>query len=268
KAVVKKILNLAYVKQGLKDGNRYAAIFTTSSIKQAQKYYHIFRDIANGEGEIKVPKVIKEKAVDFPRVAITYSISQNEKDSEDNQKDMKVSLKDYNAMFGTNFEMGQIDAYNRNVNDRLARKSKQYQAPSQQLDIVIVVDRLLTGFDSPTLSTLYIDRRPMNPQNMIQAFSRTNRIYDNTHKWGHIVIIIDRLFTGFHSLTLSTLYIDRLPMNPQNMIQAFSRTNRIYDNTKQWGQIVTFQYQKTYKKKIDEAIQLYSNGAATSDITA
>lgn len=217
KAVVKKILNLAYVKQGLKDGNRYAAIFTTSSIKQAQKYYHIFRDIANGESEIKVPKVIKEKAVDFPRVAITYSISQNEKDSEDNQKDMKVSLKDYNAMFGTNFEMGQIDAYNRNVNDRLARKSKQYQAPSQQLDIVIVVDRLLTGFDSPTLSTLYIDRRPMNPQ---------------------------------------------------NMIQAFSRTNRIYDNTKQWGQIVTFQYPETYKKKIDEAIQLYSNGAATSDITA
>ena len=62
KAVVKKILNLAYVKQGLKDGNRYAAIFTTSSIKQAQKYYHIFRDIANGESEIKVPKVIKEKA--------------------------------------------------------------------------------------------------------------------------------------------------------------------------------------------------------------
>src|SRR5699024_2332926 len=55
---------------------------------------------------------------------------------------------------------------------------------------------------------------------------------------------------------------------PQNMIQAFSRTNRIYDNTKQWGQIVTFQYPETYKKKIDEAIQLYSNGAATSDITA
>ena len=146
-------------------------------------------------------------------MAITYSISQNENDSKDNQDDMKDSLKDYNAMFGTNFEMGQIDAYNRNVNDRLARKSKQYQAPSQQLDIVIVVDRLLTGFDSPTLSTLYIDRRPMNPQ---------------------------------------------------NMIQAFSRTNRIYDNTKQWGQIVTFQYPETYKKKIDEAIQLYSNGAATS----
>ena len=153
KAVVKKILNLAYVKQGLKDGNRYAAIFTTSSIKQAQKYYHIFRDIANGESEIKVPKVIKEKAVDFPRVAITYSISQNENDSKDNQDDMKDSLKDYNAMFGTNFEMGQIDAYNRNVNDRLARKSKQYQAPSQQFDIVIVVDWLLTGFDSQKLST-------------------------------------------------------------------------------------------------------------------
>ena len=67
-------------------------IFTTSSIKQAQKYYRIFRDIANGESEIKVPKVIKEKAVDFPRVAITYSISQNEKDSEDNKKDRYESF--------------------------------------------------------------------------------------------------------------------------------------------------------------------------------
>src|SRR5699024_2297984 len=113
------------VKQGLKDGKRYSAIFTTSSIKQAQKYYRIFRDIANGESEIKIPKAIREKAVDLPRVAITYSISQNEKDSEDNQEEMKVSLRDYTAMFGTNFAMRQIDAYIRNVNDRLPRMSKQ-----------------------------------------------------------------------------------------------------------------------------------------------
>ena len=59
KAVVNKILNLAYVKQGLKDGKRYSAIFTTSSIKQAQKYYRIFRDIDNGESEIKIPKAIR-----------------------------------------------------------------------------------------------------------------------------------------------------------------------------------------------------------------
>lgn len=215
--VVKKILHLAYVKQGLKDGERYSAIFTTSSIKQAQKYYRIFRDIANGNSDITVPKKVRERAADFPKVAITYSISQNDDDSVDNQDAMKDALEDYNAMFGTAFDMGQINAYNRNVNDRLARKSKQYQDPSQQLDIVIVVDRLLTGFDSPTLSTLYIDRRPLNPQ---------------------------------------------------NMIQALSRTNRIYDGTKQWGQIVTFQYPKTYKKKIDEAIRLYSNNAATADILA
>ncbi|MDP1136600.1 hypothetical protein Q6325_28495, partial [Klebsiella pneumoniae] len=53
---------------------------------------------------------------------------------------------------------------------------KQYQSDGQWLDFVIVVDRLLTGFDSPTIQTLYIDRE-MNYQKLLQAFSRTNRIY-------------------------------------------------------------------------------------------
>jgi type I restriction enzyme R subunit len=97
-------------------------------------------------------------------------------------------MQDYNAMFGTQYTMEQLGAYNSNINDRLARKKKIYQVRENQLDIVIVVDRLLTGFDAPCLSTLFIDRKPMRSYGIIQAFSRTNRLYDNQKRFGQIVI--------------------------------------------------------------------------------
>ena len=62
-----------------------------------------------------------------------------------------------------------LSAYNRNLNDRFARKDGKFKARKQQLDLVIVVDRLLTGFDAPCLSTLFMDRQPMQPHDIIQA---------------------------------------------------------------------------------------------------
>ncbi len=122
---------------------------------------------------------------------------------------MKKALKDYNEMFGSSYQINAINAYNSNLNERLARKEKKYLNRSQQLDLVIVVDRLLTGFDAPCLSTLFIDRQPMTPQ---------------------------------------------------NIIQAFSRTNRLLDYAKRYGQIVTFQAPKEYKNAINEALKLYTRG--------
>lgn len=96
-------------------------------------------------------------------------------------------MKDYNDLFGTQFTMEQLNAYNANVNDRLARKKKLFQVREAQLDLVIVVDRLLTGFDAPSLSTLFIDRKPMRSYSIIQAFSRTNRLLDHLKRYGQIV---------------------------------------------------------------------------------
>ena len=96
-------------------------------------------------------------------------------------------MDDYNVMFGTSYKIEGINAYNSNLNDRLARKEKRYMERSQQLDLVIVVDRLLTGFDAPCLSTLFMDRQPMSPQDLIQAFSRTNRLYDPNKQYGQVV---------------------------------------------------------------------------------
>lgn len=124
---------------------------------------------------------------------------------------MQQSLKDYNEMFGTKYELSQIQGYNANLNKRLARKAAKFKSRKEQLDLVIVVDRLLTGFDAPCLSTIYIDRQPMGPHDLIQAFSRTNRIYD-THKT--------------------------------------------------YGQIVTFQAPHLFKECVDEAVKLYSAGSS------
>ena len=209
--VLDVILNKSFAKFGMEKGRgeTYEAMFTVSSIEQAQKYYELIKRIKAGQDELKISEDIRRALPDFPKVTITYSVTENDEASKLNQDKMKEALDDYNDMFGTNYNLAGINAYNANLNDRLARKEKKYLNRSQQLDIVIVVDRLLTGFDVPCLSTLFIDRQPMSPQ---------------------------------------------------NLIQAFSRTNRLFDTKKQYGQIVTFQSPQAFKEAINSALALYSRG--------
>ncbi|WP_062350000.1 type I restriction endonuclease subunit R [Bacillus kwashiorkori] len=209
--VIKSIVNESRTKLGFQKGagQTYAAILTTSSIAQAQRYYDLFKQVKAGKSSVQIDERTKRVLPDFPKMAITYSISENEEASIMNQEKMKESLRDYNEEYGTNYTLDTIRAYNRNVNDRLARKKEKYLSRSEQLDLVIVVDRLLTGFDAPCVSTLFIDRPPMKPH---------------------------------------------------DLIQAFSRTNRLFDKLKKYGQIVTFQTPKTFEKKVKEALVLYSNG--------
>ena len=209
--VLEVILNRSATKLGLERGRgrTYEAILTVNSISRAQKYYKLLKKVVNGEDELKISDDIKKALPDFPKFAITYSVSENEEGSKVNQDEMKQSLKDYNKMYKTHCKIEEIKAYNANLNERLARKEKKYNERSQQLDLVIVVDRLLTGFDAPCLSTLFMDRQPMAPQ---------------------------------------------------NIIQAFSRTNRLFDATKTYGQIVTFQAPDEFKEAIDNALRIYSRG--------
>ncbi len=187
--VLNTILNKSNEKFGIKNGkgSTYEAILTTSSIAIAQKYYELLKKIKNGEKSVKVNEDIKKVLPDFPKVAITYSVTENEEGSTANQDKMKESMQDYNEMFGTHYGIEQMNAYNANLNDRLARKQDKYKARNQQLDLVIVVDRLLTGFDAPCLSTLFVERQPMQSHDIIQALSRTNRIFDKRKKHGQIV---------------------------------------------------------------------------------
>ncbi len=213
------ILNKSYHKLGFQNGKgqTYEGLLTTSSIQIAQKYYELLTKVKNGETSLEIDEKIKQVLPDFPKFAITYSVTENEEGSHVNQEKMQKSLDDYNQMFGTKYELSQIQGYNGNLNKRLARKDAKFKSRSEQLDLVIVVDRLLTGFDAPCMSTIFIDRQPM----------------------------------GAHDL-----------------IQAFSRTNRIFDKNKTYGQIVTFQAPKLFKESVDNAVKLYSAGSAGVAILA
>lgn len=217
--VLDVIINKSYHKLGFQNGKgkTYVGLLTTSSIQQAQKYYELLTKVKNGETPLVIDEKIKQVLPDFPKFAITYSVSENKDNSMVNQDKMKKSIDDYNRMFGTKFDISQIQSYNGNLNKRLARKDSKYKSRNEQLDLVIVVDRLLTGFDAPCMSTIYIDRQPMGPH---------------------------------------------------DLIQAFSRTNRIFDKNKAFGQIVTFQAPVLFKECVDNAVKLYSAGGTKESVLA
>lgn len=214
-AVVETIVNQSAGKFRLSApmGEAYEAILTVGSIQEAQEYYRRIKEFVSSG---KVKKSVREKLNDFPKVAVTYTVTENENASIENQAAMADSLKDYNEMFHTNFSIEDMRGYNTNLNDRLARKKGRYKRREEQLDLVIVVDRLLTGFDAPPCAILFIDRPPMSPQ---------------------------------------------------GILQAFSRTNRIFDKAKRYGMIVIFQRSATYRKAVDDALLLYSHGG-TNDVSA
>ena len=118
------ILNKSYHKLGFQNGKgqTYEGLLTTSSIQIAQKYYELLTKVKNGETSLEIDEKIKQVLPDFPKFAITYSVTENEEGSHVNQEKMQKSLDDYNQMFGTKYELSQIQGYNGNLNKRLARK--------------------------------------------------------------------------------------------------------------------------------------------------
>jgi len=154
-----------------------SAILTTHSIAQAKRIYRRLQEM-KAAGTLITGNTLDERRrlrdPDFPRVAITYSIAENQDEINAANDEIAEIMRQYNAVFGTNYT--DADLYNQNINNRLARKDAQYQKDGQWLDFVIVVDRLLTGFDAPTIQTLYVDRE-LRYQKLLQAFSRTNRTY-------------------------------------------------------------------------------------------
>lgn len=216
--VLRTILNQCGEKLGITNGSgkSYEGMLTVDSIPHAQEYYSLLKEVKAGNTEVKIDPDTLRRLPDFPKFAITYSVSENEGRSIVDQQRMQESLDDYNAMFGTRFDLDQIRAYNTELSDRLARKQGKYKVRSEQLDLVIVVDRLLTGFDAPCLSTVFVDRNVMKPH---------------------------------------------------EIIQMFSRTNRLFDQKKSAGQIVTFRDPDNWKEKVNAALVLYSNGGESSAIS-
>lgn len=160
---------------------KYNSLLTThvgggkASTPMAMMYFKEFQ---------RVNKERKEKGEYTLKVAITFSQnSSNNNNMLDTNKGLFEAIEVYNAEFGTNFGMDDVSGYTQDVTSRLNKTATD----KNFLDLVIVVDQLLTGFDAPELNTLYVDRTLRNAS-LIQAYSRTNRIADMQEKpWGRVV---------------------------------------------------------------------------------
>ena len=151
---------------------KFHAMFATSSITEAIEYYRLFKQ---AKPELKVTALFDPNIDNSDGFAV----------KEDGLVEI---LEDYNARYGMEFSMATHAKFKRDIADRLAHKERYKRvehAPEQQLDLLIVVDQMLTGFDSKWVNTLYLDKL-LEYANLIQAFSRTNRLFGKDKPFGTI----------------------------------------------------------------------------------
>jgi len=179
---------------------RFNAILATNSINDAIAYYSLFDELQQARQQadpdfrpLNIACVFSPPAEGNADVKqIQEDLPQEKADNEiepDKKKDaLKSILADYNTRYGTNHSIGEFDLYYQDVQKRI--KDQQWPnadyPTAKKIDITIVVDMLLTGFDSKYLNTLYVDKN-LKYHGLIQAFSRTNRVLNGTKPYGNIL---------------------------------------------------------------------------------
>ncbi len=179
---------------------RFNALFATASINDAIEYYDLF---------VKTGHALSQENPDFRplNIACVFSPPANgNKDVQQLQEDLQQEKEDnkvepekkkkalqsiiacYNEQYGTNHSINEFDLYYQDVQQRIKfqKFSNADYSHKNKIDMVIVVDMLLTGFDSKYLNTLYVDKN-LKYHGLIQAFSRTNRILNDTKPYGNIL---------------------------------------------------------------------------------
>lgn len=179
---------------------RFNALLATASINEAIGYYRLFKDVqaarqaddpdytplniacvfsppANGD------KDVKQLQEDLPQEK-----ADNQQEPEQKKAALQEIIADYNVQYGTSHSVSEFDRYYQDVQQRI--KDQQYPNSDlphkHKIDITIVVDMLLTGFDAKYLNTLYVDKN-LKHHGLIQAFSRTNRVLNDTKPYGNIL---------------------------------------------------------------------------------
>jgi type I restriction enzyme R subunit len=179
---------------------KFNAILATASINDAIEYHKKFKDLQNqlqaddpDFTPLNIACVFSPPADGNSDVRqIQEDLPQERLDNEENPEGKKAALQsimaDYNAQYGTNHTIANFDLYYQDIQKRI----KDQQWPNkdlphnQKIDITIVVDMLLTGFDSKYLNTLYVDKN-LKHHGLIQAFSRTNRVLNDTKPYGNVL---------------------------------------------------------------------------------
>lgn len=183
------------------NGRRYNAIFATASINDAIEYFEIFKSLQEerkkNEGAsfmslniacVFSPPAEGNKDVKQLQEDLQQEKADNEQEPDKKKAALKSIIDDYNSQYGTNHRINEFDLYYQDVQKRI--KDQKYPNSDypqvNKIDITIVVDMLLTGFDSKYLNTLYVDKN-LKQHGLIQAFSRTNRVLNDTKPYGNIL---------------------------------------------------------------------------------
>lgn len=195
-AVVDAILNK---HRAATNDMRFNALFATGSINEAIEYYQLFKAEQDRRKEdesycklniacIFSPPADGDKDIKQMQEDLQQERQDNEQDPDGKKKALEEIIIDYNKQYGTNHSITEFDAYYQDIQQRI--KDQKYSNKDyphhNKIDITIVVDMLLTGFDSKYLNTLYVDKN-LKWHSLVQAFSRTNRILNDTKPYGNIL---------------------------------------------------------------------------------
>lgn len=207
-AIAKKaVIDAILARHDQATANRkFNAVLATASINDAIEYHELFTTVQASYQEadpdfrpLNIACVfsppaegnpdVKQLQEDLPQEQADNAVEPNKK-----KKALEAILADYNARYGTNHRLSDFDAYYQDVQDRIKAqkfpladlRQANSKAKAHKIDITIVVDMLLTGFDSKYLNTLYVDKK-LKHHGLIQAFSRTNRILNDSKPHGHIL---------------------------------------------------------------------------------
>ena len=208
----------------LSQGSKFHAIFATSSIPEALEYYHRF----------------KKAAPDLKVTALFDPSIDNNGGAKIKEDGLLELISDYNQRYGQDFTAASFAKMKKDIAARLAHK-KPYERierePEKEIDLLIVVDQMLTGFDSKWINTLYLDKI-LRYENIIQAFSRTNRLfgpdkpfgtikyYRKPHTMERYIEAAVKLYSGDRPFGL---FAQRLYKNLSNMNFLFSQIKDVFE---------------------------------------
>jgi len=208
----------------LSQDGKFHAIFATSSIADAIAYFHRFQQ---SKPDLKITALFD------PHI-------DNEGDTAYKEEGLVDIITAYNQLYDQDFKLATHAKFKKDIADRLAHK-KTYariaNTPAEQLDILIVVDQMLTGFDSKWVNTLYLDK-VLEYENIIQAFSRTNRLFNRDEKpHGTIRYYrkphtmernIERAIKLYSGDRVRGLFVEKLPFNLRAINQTFGEIAQLF----------------------------------------
>ncbi|WP_270325347.1 type I restriction endonuclease subunit R, EcoR124 family [[Eubacterium] hominis] len=210
----------------LSHSSKFHAIFATSSIPEAIEYY----------------RLIKEKMPELKTTCLFDPNIDNNGGIEFKEEGLVEIIKDYNKLYNQEFTIATHAAFKKDISLRLAHKEVYKfieRSPKDQLDLLIVVDQMLTGFDSKWVNTLYMDKI-LEYENIIQAFSRTNRLFGPEKPFGTIryyrkphtmeqnIKKAVKLYSGDKPIGL---FVEKLPENLNKLNEIYVEISGLFANS-------------------------------------